>query len=213
MLAAIEDEIAVNLVGADHDVVAEADPGQALQLSRLKDAPHRVMGVAEQEERGAVGDRPLETVKVVFVSTLSLGQRHDLADAAGVLRCGEHRRVDGRFDEHLVARRTDRVTRQVEPAHDAREEEYLVRLDAPTVQLGQPLLDHLAEAVRRLSIPKDAVSDALLQRADDRLRRGEIHVGHPQGQHVLVVTAPLDAVRVAAVDDVVKVKEHGESPM
>ena len=128
-----------------------ADLGQALKFDRLKGASHRVVWVAEQKKRGAPGicvkDCPLKTIEVMFVPPVFLDQRHDFADAPVISRCGEHWPIDRGLHEHLIARCTDGVTDQVESSHHAGEEEYLVRLDAPAVQPGQTLLNHLAEDV------------------------------------------------------------------
>jgi len=58
--AAVEQEIAVDLVGDDPDVAPRAGGGHALKLGALEDAPDGIVRVAEQERARARAERVRE---------------------------------------------------------------------------------------------------------------------------------------------------------
>ena len=56
------------------------------------------------------------------------------------------------------------------------------------------------------------VVHAFAQGLDDWLRRPEIHVHHPHGQHILIILVPLEAVGAAPVDQLIKIGGHRVPP-
>jgi len=63
MAPAVEEEIAMDLVGDDPDVAPRAGGGHALQVRALEHAPDGVVGVAEQECARALAQRPARTCR------------------------------------------------------------------------------------------------------------------------------------------------------
>ena len=72
MLVAGKDQIAVDLVGADDDVVTQADFGHAFQLVAAENAAHRVVGTAQKKDAGPIGDGCLKGIKVYLVGSVGL---------------------------------------------------------------------------------------------------------------------------------------------
>ena len=101
---------------------------------------------------------------------------------------------------------------EVEAGDDAGDHQERLRRHAPAVALLQPVQEDLVELGLLHAVAEDAVLDALAQRADDGFRRAEVHVRHPERQHVGRILVPLVALGPAAVDDVVEVVDSWLSP-
>ena len=67
-----------------------------------------------------------------------------------------------------------------------------------------------SQRVGRERVAEDPVGDARLERLDHRRRRGEVHVGDPEGQHVVAVEVPLEAGGAPALDGGVEVEVHAQ---
>jgi len=76
VLAAVVQQIAMDLVGDDQHVAAQAGLRHALQLRPSVQASHRVMGVTEQERAGVRPEGRREGVEVDRVATVrAAGER------------------------------------------------------------------------------------------------------------------------------------------
>src|SRR5206468_6360119 len=58
------------------------------------------------------------------------------------------------------------------------------------------------------AVAEHPVLHALAERADDGLRRAEVHVGHPERKHVWEIRVPLAALCPAPFDDAIEVVDH-----
>ena len=57
-------QVAVDLIRADHHALAQADLRHALQLRPAEDPPHRVVRVAQHKQAGLLGDGCLESIPI-----------------------------------------------------------------------------------------------------------------------------------------------------
>ena len=89
MLTALVDQVAVNFVGAEDQVVAQAELGDAFQFRARVDAPDRIMRVAEDEQSRLWRDGGFERVEVDFVAQDAVvhrrRQRRGLQQPIGVV--------------------------------------------------------------------------------------------------------------------------------
>ena len=104
MPAAAEDEIVVDLVGEDDEIVPPGDRAEALELLARPDAPHRVVGTAEDHHPDVPVDPPFEVVEVHDVAAPVEAERVPDDAAAVSLHGGIERVVDRRLDDDALAR-------------------------------------------------------------------------------------------------------------
>ena len=211
-------EVGVDLVGHHHHVVAQADLPDAAQLLGRPAAAHRVVGVAEDEELGArLHEHALEALVVHGVAPILVEKRARERLAAVV---HDHRAegvVHGRLDDHGVAGLGEGVDGHGQGEHHARRHDEPLALGAPAVARLEPALHGLVVAVQGHRVAEDAVLGALHERLDGAGGRLEVHVGHPEGQVVGGMSAPvprvpLQAARAATVDDALEVVLRHERP-
>jgi hypothetical protein len=67
VLAAVEQDVVVRLVGQDEQVALDAEAGQLLELVAAEDGAGRVAGIAEDDHPGARAGQRLERVEVEVV--------------------------------------------------------------------------------------------------------------------------------------------------
>ena len=189
----------------------EANVAEGAELPFRPHATHGVVGVAEQEERGAgLLDHPLERCDVKSVAAALVRERRAGDDTPVVLDDLLERVVDRRLDD-------DGLPRLGEGAHGGREREDDARgqdagggVGPPPLVPFDPVTRRDVVGVVRLGVAKDAVTTALLERLDGLGGNAKVHVGDPHGQKVDRLAAVLGAVvleRVGAVtvDDLVEV--------
>jgi hypothetical protein len=63
-LAGFQDQLAVNLVGTNHDVILFANCGQIRQLISVEHSSHGIVGVTENVEPGIGCNRFLDAVEI-----------------------------------------------------------------------------------------------------------------------------------------------------
>src|SRR4029453_10493749 len=95
----------------------------------------------------------------------------------------------------------------------AGQEHHRLGAHAPAVALLDAVRHHLEELRLLEHVAVDAVLGALAQRPHHGLGGGEVHVRHPEREHVLVELPPLVARGGTAVDEAIEVEARGhESP-
>ncbi len=124
----VENEPAVDLVGADDEVVAQAEGCDPLEFFALPGATDRVVRMAEQQQPAARQYRVLQRREIVHPALVDLAQRRRRQPPIGQARCAEERRIDRRRRDHVTI---DGAAGDVEPAHQAGQPEQPVRLDLP----------------------------------------------------------------------------------
>jgi hypothetical protein len=134
----------------------------------------------------------------------------DLVQAPMARRMAQ-RRVVRHLHHNVLLRLHQRLERHVEARLDSRQEDQLLRLDAPGVFVPQVGNDGFAQIVRGHAVADHRVFQTLLQGLDDHRRRGEIHVGDPHRQHIGRVAAPFGAAGVMAVEHLIKIESHAQS--
>ena len=97
------DQVAVDLVGHDHEVACDGQPADRLQLTALEHAAGRVVRVADHQDArvlvDATGQRPL----VADEPGAAVRQWCGIAPPAHVLDRREERRVGGGLHDHALA--------------------------------------------------------------------------------------------------------------
>ena len=191
----VEHQATVDLVGADDQVVAFGELGDAGQFIPVEDAPHRVVRVAQHEQAHVFGEGCFGGVPVPFPALAVQHQRRGDQALLEIGRRMQEGRVDRRRGEHPVAGLADGPHCDVETGDDAGQPHQPVGLDAPGVVAGDAFDDRLQQRRPGVGIAEHAVIDACVECLQHRRRGGEIHVGDPHGNHVAAgVAAPLDAV-------------------
>ena len=210
VLIAAEDQIAVDFVGDDVHVVTQTGLRHRLELGAGEDAAHGIVRIAQQKRARAIRDGGLEPIQIHRVPAVRLArQLHLLPFGAGPLCRAKERWVDRRLDQETVAGSDQRVACLVVADDDAGGEHERLRRNAPVVQLHQALDEHLSKLLRRAQgVAEHPLVDILAQRACHRLRRGEVHVCHPERQDILRVVGPLGAVGMPTVYDAIEVMGH-----
>ncbi len=99
----VEDDVGVNLVGADDGLVLQAVVRHLFEFTLGEDPSHGIVRVAEQEEASLIRESLLESVKVDDITAIVLAaQLHGPALGTGVSRCVEDVHVDRGLDEHAL---------------------------------------------------------------------------------------------------------------
>lgn len=185
--------------------------GDVDQLGEFRFPPgaaHRVVGMTKQQQAGFRGDGRFQRGEIPFPAAGPLDQGHGDQFASGQSRRPQEGRIDRRGADHAVAGLAHGAAGEVDALHQAGQPDEPIRLDVPAVMAQGIGLDGFHQAVRRLGIAEHAVFQPFPQRGQDRRRACKVHVGHPEGQHVLsLVFVPFGARSGAAVDG--RVEVHG----
>lgn len=201
-----EGEVAVDLVGDDPDVVPAADLPDAAQLLRRPHAAHRVVRAAQQKELHLrIHDFALEVVEVDPVVPVAQAQRALRHAAVVVPDHAEEGIVHRRLDQHGVTGPGQRAHGHGQRKHHAGRLDQPLRLRPPAEVPLEPVGHGRKVCALDLAVTEDAVRHDPLQRIQHGLGRGEIHIRHPQRQHVRRASAlhgeiVLQAVGVPAID-------------
>ena len=210
-------EIGVDFVRDDRHVVPAGEGADVFQLHARPHAADGIVRVAEQQGLRARLKGRLEIVIVDAPAALILNERTAADMAPRRLRAGIERAVDRREDDRRIARLRDRGDGDAQAVHNARREQHVALFDLQIVAALHPAGHGLVIRAGDGGVAERAVGDAACHGVDHRLRRGEIHIGHPHGQHVLraeyfFALVPLFAVCARAVHALVK-RKHGYIPL
>ncbi len=98
-----EDQVAVNLVRADHQPVAQADLGHFFQFRPGENTAHRVVGVAQDENPGLGGDGLFKSLEIHFIG-VSFGHQRRIHEGSPVVDRVFHKvRVNRRLDQYPLS--------------------------------------------------------------------------------------------------------------
>ncbi|MNZ67543.1 hypothetical protein D3C78_857970 [compost metagenome] len=210
VLAAVEAQLGVDLVGNDPGIMLEANVGNGLQLCAGEGFAQRVMRIAQQQCATAL-QRLAQGIQRRAVGAIGLRFeiQFDLVQApmsGGVAQ----RRVVRHLHNDVLWRLHQGLQRHVEARLDARQENQLLGLDTPGVFVPEVGHDSLAQVILGHAVTDHRVFQSFLQGLDDHRRRGEIHVGDPHRQHVRRVAAPLGTAGIVAVEHLIKIESHAQ---
>ena len=186
-----EGKVAVDLVGDDSHVIPGAKSADLPQLLRRPDPAHRVVRAAQQEKLDLLlRDLPLQIVKVdgvaaVLIDHLAL---HHLAVV--VSNDGVEGVVDRTLDQNGVSRPGSRPNGRSQGKDHAGGLDQPLGPGFPAEAAGEPADDRLVIVGFGIGVAEDAVGDAFLQRLQHAGGSLEIHIRHPEGEHIRW-TAPL----------------------
>jgi hypothetical protein len=205
----VEHQAAVDLVGADREVVALGQGGDAAQLVPVEDAAHRVVGVAQHEQAHPVGHGGLGGGPVPLPALAAVHQGCGDQALLEVGRGVQEGRVHRGGGEHPVTGLADGPHCHVEAGDHPRQPHQPLGLDAPGVVPGNAFDHRLEHRGPGVGIAENAMVDARMEGFQHRRGRGKVHVGHPHGDHVAAgVAAPLDAVGAGAIRRGAEVEGH-----
>ena len=206
----VEDEVAVDLVGADGELMLAHERGEAVELATIEDAGERVVRIAEQEHlgvrlrAGGLELGPVEGPAAALEHHLEL-QRVTL----GQDRRGHERRVDGDGRDDGLAGLARAADGGVDAGHERAHERDPLGLDLPAVAATDVVDDGSEDGVALGGVTIDAMRGAGLHGFDDGGGRLEIHVGDPARDDILVgVLVPLGAVGPGAFRTAVEIESH-----
>jgi hypothetical protein len=132
----VEHQAAVDLVGADDEVVALGELGDAGELVAVEHAADRVVRVAQHEQPRAVGEGGLGGGPVPAPAPAVMDEGRGEQALPEVGRRVQEGRVHRGGGEHAVAGLADRPHRHVEAGDHARQPHQPVGLDVPAVVAG-----------------------------------------------------------------------------
>ena len=212
-----EGEIAVDLIGDHEDAVFLTQVAHSAQLIRRPHPADRVVRAAQEEHRHRLDPKlGLQVVEVDFKLAIPLHQRvfHQLP--AVVAHHVVERVVDRRLDEHGVAGLGQGADGGGQGEDHAGGFDQPLRLRRPAEAARKPVGQGGVVVRLGVGVAEDAVVNAPPQGGQNRIGGVEIHVRHPQGQHVRRVAilcgeVKFQTVGVPAVDGPVKIVTHGNA--
>ena len=198
----------MDLVGDHPDAVAGGEVGHGLQLIVGVDRACRVVRTAEDVGLRAVRERPLEPVQI----EASVGaQRHLQRAPAGVGEDLEEPGVGRRVERYRCARLGHDAQQLGEAAQDAHG---LARASGLQVMPAPAIAGERRPGVGQDDRGRVAgvadVEELVNAGADDR-RKGRVHLGHPERQHVGRVRRPLHARALLQIPQLIGGKRVGSS--
>ena len=181
----------VDLVREHPGAVARRRVGDRGQLLPARNAAGGVVGAAEDQRDGALGEAPLDR----FGIELAGGKRRLGQLASELLDHGEEGVVDGRVDDDALTRFRDRSQHRRDRADHIGAGRDPPRIQAPL----HPVLGKAGEGLGQPQLLRRGVAAVvklhrLGQRKLDRLGQREVHLGNPGGQHIGWIARPLGAV-------------------
>ena len=216
-MGAAENQVAVDLIGDHQDVVLQAQLHHPRQLFPAPHLAQRVVGGAEDEQLGL-----LElSFKVGPVHLPMAGRRLQqlIGQHGAPLKVRHFRklRVDRRLDEDVVLRFRENAHQRRQRRNYAQRVAAKGRVRAPTVAAGLPGAGGLKVAGRAGGVAEQALPGPGRHGVQNRLGRGQIHVGNPQGDHLVRAEDPhalfvLGGMMPRTVHRGIKIIVHRKSP-
>ena len=212
MASSVENKIGMDFIGDQQRAVFHAKLRHFPQILRPPHQPQRVMGIAQQEDT-AILDLGCEIIEIHVPRSIFF---HQLVFHHGTAPGFHHIvefRVDRGLDEDLVPLRAEQLDDGGQGRNNAQAPAHQCGVGLPVVAPDLPLLNGFKITVRTGGIAPDAFLGFCLAGVDDGLGRPEIHVRHPQGDHV-ARSKLLDALIVfgrtvgAAVDHLIEIVFH-----
>ena len=180
-------EVGVDLVGQDRHAVLDADVRQAAQFVGAPDAADRVVRVAQHDGGAArVGGLGLQVLVVHHVAAVLKLQRVVQQGQAVVAGGGHERRVGRALHDHAVAGVGHGAQGRVDGRHDAVGERDPFGLDAQRVAAPHPAHQGIEILVGGVVVAEDVMLGGVDQRLHDLGGGLELHIGHGQGDDILI---------------------------
>ena len=183
-------ELAVDFVADDKDAMLEADVAHAFEFFSGPYAPSRVVGVAEEEHLdGRIGTFLFEVLPVNHILAVHHLERIFDKGASVVADAGEEAVVHRCLDEHLVAWLCRAFDDGRDGWHDSTGVDEGCSVYRPAVPMLEPLDGGFVETFGHMGVAEAGVLYTFEQ---DLLNAGgnlEVHVGDPEGDDAVVVTA------------------------
>ncbi len=151
--------------------------------------PHssaRIVRVAQQVGNHlVVGAFPFEVLEIYFIAQVVLPSKRTFHNFAAVVLDGREEAVIHRSgNQHFVAWHTDGLDDARDGWHHTDGVLHPFALHLPTMPTAEPLDDSIVVGIRHLRVTKHAVLHALRECFPNGWSRLEVHVCHPQRQHV-----------------------------
>ena len=102
-LLIVEQQAAVDLVRADHEIAAFAHLGERHELVTGEGAANRIVRIAQQEKPRAGIDGTVERGRIELPAVVGLHEWRALQSAIGVQRRRQERRIDRHPGDHRIA--------------------------------------------------------------------------------------------------------------
>ena len=202
----VQQQIAVDFIGADHQVVALGDGVDGEQLLPGEDGAARVVGVAQQQQ---IRRRRLALQLLEIQHPASGLLHHGDGEQGAVVEARRLQEgvVDGLGGDDAASVLAPGLAGEVEARHHAGQEDEPLGLDLPAIARLHAGLDEFDQPGGGAGIAEDAVGDPLGERLQDGGGGDEVGVCHPHGQHILaLVLVPFQAHGAAAIYFPVKIK-------
>ena len=183
MVLAVENQVGVNFVGNQQGVILDAQLCHFLQVGGVPDDAQGVMGIAQQENAALLhlGGKILKINVPVAVFFHQLVFHHGSAPGFHhVVELG----VDRGLDEHLVAVLAEQLDNGGQGGHNAKAPAHEGSVRLPVVALDFPFLNGFKVAGGAGGVAPDALLSLGGAGVDNGLGRAEIHIRHPQGDHI-----------------------------
>jgi hypothetical protein len=202
------EQVAVDFIGADDQPMAQADLGYTLKLLLCIGATYRVVGIAEDEDLGPVGDGLLEGIEVDGIGIICPDQRRVHKGSPMENRVFHEMVINRGLNQDGLSGVGKGQEGEIQAADQARQEKKLFVLGEPSVLPLQAFPYKKAQFLGRAGVPEKALIDSLAKRLEDGFRRNEVHVRYPQGKDFITIFLPFDTVAAPAFPDLIEVVSH-----
>ncbi len=192
-------KLAMNLVADHNHIIVAAYPGNAQQLVAAPHTSGRIGRIAQKQYlRLGVGGLGGEVVKVDEIAVAGIDERVLKHGAAIVAYRGEEAVVDRRLHYHLVAGLGESLDNSRDSRHHTTGIHNAAALDLPAMAAAKPIDYSPVVIFAHKCVAESPLAHTALKSLNYSRRRGKVHVGHPQGQHI-GLGVPLVASGAAAL--------------
>jgi hypothetical protein len=191
--------------------MAQANLGHALELLLSIGAAYRVVGIAEDEDLGPVGDGLLEEIEVDGIGITCPDQRRIYKGPPVEDRVFHKMVINRGLNQDALSGIGKGEEREIQAADQAGQEKELFVPDVPAVESLEVFPYEKAQFLGRASVPEKSLIDSAPKRLEDGFRRNEIHVRHPQGKDFVTIFLPFDAVAAPSLPDLIEIVSHQPS--
>ena len=178
-------KIGVNFIAQNDNLMAQANIAHAAQFLPRPHAPHRIMGRTQQHELYLLlDDLALQIRKIHFIAAAAQQQRRINYSPPIVLDNLGEGIINRPLNQHRIARLGVSLHRHRQRKDHAGSFRQPFPLHLPGKMPGVPILHCGKISVTRFAVAKNSVTAAFLQGPRNFCGHREIHIRHPQGQHV-----------------------------
>ena len=156
----IKDEVAVDLVGAENEVVAFAKLGEVREFVATPDAGEGIVRIAKVEKFGAWRDGAFKCGPVDFPAAREENKGGLRGYARGIFWCAHERGVDRREGEHGIAALGECLGGDVESANEPRQPDDPRAVDLPAIVAGAGVDDGIDGGLHGAGVAEETFVDA-----------------------------------------------------